>query len=322
MPLRPCCLVLMLVLPSAFSVHAQSYPARPIRVIVPFVPGGGVDFMGRLVARKLNESTGQPVIVDNRAGAGGALGSELVAKAAPDGYTLTVNNNSTHGASPALYSKLPYDAIRDFSPISVIATAPHILLVPANLPVPSMKELIELARAKPGVLNYGSSGTGSQSHLSAELFKYVTRTNFTHIPYKGAGASFAALLGGEIQVLFSAATGATPHLKANRLKALAVTGVERSRFMPEIPTFAEQGVARFDKSPWYALMGPAKLPPAIVHRLHAEIVRIVVDPEVAKIIASVGAEPVGGTPTECATAIRNEIELWTQLVKVAGIRVE
>jgi tripartite-type tricarboxylate transporter receptor subunit TctC len=312
----------MLAMPAALSVHAQDYPSRPIRVILPFVPGGGVDFVGRLVARKLSESTGQPVIVDNRSGAGGALGSELTAKAAPDGYTLTVNNNSTHGATPALYAKLPYDAVRDFAPISVIATGPHILLVAAGLPVVSMKELIELARAKPGMFNYGSSGTSSQSHLSAELFKYVTRTNFVHIPYKGAGGSLAALLSGEIHLVFSGAPGSMPHVRANRLRALAVTGTERSRLVPEIPTFAEQGVPRFEKSPWYALMGPAKLPAAIVHRLHAEIVKTVADPEVQKILTSVGAEPVGSTPAECAAAIRDEIALWRQLVKEAGIRVD
>jgi tripartite-type tricarboxylate transporter receptor subunit TctC len=312
----------MLGVPSPLSVHAQDYPSRPIRVILPFVPGGGVDFVGRLVARKFSESMGQPVIVDNRAGAAGALGSELVAKAAPDGYTLSVNNNSTHGATPALYAKLPYDAVRDFAPISVIASGPHILLVPAGLPVSSTKELIELARAKPGIYNYGSSGTGSQSHLSAELFKYVTKTNFVHVPYKGAGASFAAMLSGEVQLLFSGAPGAMPHVRANRLKALAVTGVERSRLVPEIPTFAEQGVPRFEKSPWYALMGPVKLPAAIVQKLHAEIVKAVSDPEVQKILTSVGAEPVGSTPAECAAAIRDEIALWKQLVKDAGIRVD
>ena len=316
------CLLLILAMAAAPSVHAQDYPSRPIRVILPFVPGGGVDFVGRLVARKLSESTGQPFIVDNRAGAAGALGSELAAKAAPDGYTLTVNNNSTHGATPALYAKLPYDAVRDFAPVSVIATTPHILLLPAGLPVGSTKELIALARAKPGVFNYGSSGTGSQSHLAAELFKYVTKTNFVHIPYKGAGGSFAAMLSGEIQLLFVGAPTAMPHVRANRLKALAVTGTERSRLVPEIPTFAEQGVPRFEKSPWYALMGPVKLPAAIVHRLHAEIVKMVADPEVQKILTSAGAEPVGSTPAECATAIKAEIALWTQLVKVAGIRVE
>jgi tripartite-type tricarboxylate transporter receptor subunit TctC len=312
----------MLAMPAALSVHAQHYPSRPIRVILPFVPGGGVDFVGRLVASKLSESMGQPVIVDNRSGAGGALGSELAAKAAPDGYTLTVNNNSTHGATPALYAKLPYDAVRDFAPISVIATGPHILLVPAGLPAGSMKELIELARARPGTLNYGSSGTGSQSHLSAELFKYVTKTNFVHVPYKGAGGSFAALLSGEIQLVFSGAPGSMPHVRANRLRALAVTGIVRSRLVPEIPTFAEQGVPRFEKSPWYALMGPVKLPAAIVLRLHAEIVKTVADSQVQKILTSVGAEPVGSTPAECAAAILEEIALWKQLVKDAGIRVD
>ena len=315
------CLLLIFAMPAAPGVHAQDYPSRPIRVILPFVPGGGVDFVGRLVSRKLSESTGQPVIVDNRAGAGGALGSELAAKAAPDGYTLTVNNNSTHGATPALYPKLPYDAVRDFTPISVIASSPHMLLVAAGLPVGSMKELIELARAKPGIYNYGSSGTGSQSHLSAELFKYVTGTNFVHVPYKGAGASFAAMLTGEIQLLFSAATGAMPHVRANRIKALAVTGTERSRFVPEVPTFAEQGVPRFEKSPWYALMGPAKLPATIVQRLHAEIVKAIADPEARKTLMSVGAEPVGSTPAECAAAVRDEIALWKQLVKDADIRI-
>ncbi len=301
---------------------AQGYPDRPLRLVVPFAPGGGVDFMGRLMARKLNESLGQSVVVDNRSGAGGVLGVELVAKAAPDGHTLTVTNNSSHGANQALNPKLPYDTIRDFTPVSTLATAPHVLLVGASVAASSLKELIALARAKPGALNFGSAGKGSQSHLSGELFKHVTGTQVVHIPYKGSGVVMTAALSGEIQMLFASSPGALPHVKAQRLKALGISGTQRSRIMAELATLSEQGLTGFESSPWFALLGPRGLPKPIVTQLHQEIVRAVADADVQKSLYAAGAEPVGSTPEQCAATIAHELALWTRLVKEAGIRID
>ncbi len=313
---------LLLLAAAANQVLAQGYPDRALRLVVPFAPGGGVDFTGRLMARKLSDSMGQSVVVDNRGGAGGVLGSEIVARAAPDGYTLTVTNNSSHGANQALNPKLPYDTIRDFTPISTIATAPHVLLAASTVAASSLKELIALARAKPGSLNYGSAGVGSQSHLSGELFKYVTRTNIVHIPYKGSGIVFAAALSGEIQLVFASSPGAMPHVKSQRLKALGVSGLKRSRIFTEIPTLSEQGLPGFDSSPWFALLGPKGLPKPIVTRLNQEIVKAVAETDVQRSLFAAGAEPVGSTPEQCAATVRHELALWTKLVKDAGIKVD
>lgn len=307
---------------SVTKSYAQGYPDRPIRMVVPFAPGGGVDFTGRLMARKLTETLGQSVVVDNRTGAGGVLGVEIVARATPDGYTLTVTNNSSHGANQALYPKLSYDTIGDFTPVSTIATAPHILLVASSVPANSVKELIALARAKPGALNYGSAGRGSQSHLSGELFKHVTQTSVVHIPYKGSGVVMSAALSGEIQMLFASSPGAMPHVRAQRLKALGVSGTKRSRIFPELPTLSEQGLTGFESSPWFALLGPRGLPRPIVTRLNREIVGAVADADVQKSLFTAGAEPVGSTPEQCAATIAHELALWTKLVREAGIRVD
>lgn len=302
------------------AVDAQSYPARPIRLIVPFAPGGGVDFMARLMGQKLTDSLGQPVVIDNRGGAGGVIGAELAARANPDGYTLVMGNNSSHGVSQSLTPKLPYDTIKDFAPISLIASAPHLMLTSLLVPARNTREFIELAKAKPGQFNYGSSGKGSQTHLSTELFKLVTGTNLVHIPYKGVGPGFTALMSGEIHFLFASTPSSLPHVRAGRIRALAITGERRSPLLPEMPTLLESGVTGFESGPWYGLLAPAGTPAAIVARLHREIVKIVHAHDVKEKLSFQGADPVGSTPAEFAATIKNELDKWTKLVTTTGMR--
>lgn len=300
---------------------AQKYPDRPVRLIVPFAPGGGVDYMGRVVGAKLTEALGQSFVVDNRSGSGGMQGGEMGAKATPDGYTLLMGNNSTHGVAQSIDPKnTPYDTIKDFVPITQVASAPHLLLGSMQMPAKTLKEFIDLAKAKPGSLNYGSSGKGSQTQMSMELFKYVTKTNVVEIPYKGVGPSFTALIAGEIQVMFASTTGSMPHVKAGRLRALGITSEKRSQLLPDMPTLGEQGVTGFEKGPWYGLLAPAKTPAAIVALLNREVVKAVRTPEMAERFASQGAEPVGSTPAEFAQVIKAELDKWTKLVKETGLK--
>lgn len=300
---------------------AELYPSRPIRLIVPFAPGGGVDFVGRILGQTMGESLRTPIIVDNRGGAGGVIGSELGARATPDGYTLTMGNNSTHGVNQALNSKLPYDTIRDFSPVSLVAIGQNLLVVSNNVPAKSIKELIAIARLKPGAINFGSAGEGSQTHLSAELFKYVTKTDMVHIPYKGIGPALTALVAGrEVSLMFASMTGSLPHVEAGRLRALGVTGNSRTQFAPNIPTVAEQGIKGFETGLFYVLLGPAGLPQPLVMRLHKEVSRAVQVTTVRDRFLSQGAEPVGGSPAECAAIIRNELAIWTKLATAIGLR--
>ncbi len=304
------------------NVSAQPYPTRTIQIVAPFTPGGGVDLMARLVAARLSESFGQSVVIDNRTGAGGAVGADFVARAAPDGYTLLVGNNSTHGVSQAVNPKLSYDTIKSFTSISLIAAAPNLLLTGPSVPVKSLNEFIALAKMKPGELNFGSSGIGSQNHLSGELFNYMAGTKIVHVPYRGSiGPGFAALLAGEIQLFWASTTGATQHISTGRLKALAITGVKRTQVAPEVPTFLEQGVKGFETGPWYALLGPASLPSPITTLLHREVVALAATGSFQKKLAGEGAEPIASTPAECADTISKELAKWTRLIKETGIQI-
>jgi len=310
----------MLAAMSVSGVAAQEYPTRPVRLIVPFAPGGSVDAVGRLVGQRLTESLGQAVVIDNRGGAGGVIGSEIAARSTPDGYTLLLSNNSTHGVNQAMNDRLPYDALRDFTHVSQLASAPHLLLTAGAFPAKSVRDLIELAKGRPGKIHFGSGGTGSQSHLSGELFANQAGIQLTHVPYKGSGPAATALLSGEIQLLMSGVLGSTTHVQAGRLRALGIMGVKRSPLLSAVPTFGEQGIKNLEVGPWYGISGPARLLPVVVRRLHEHVVIMVRNAEFRDRVLAQGAEPVGGTPEEFTQVVRNELAKWARLVKEVGLR--
>lgn len=300
---------------------AASYPARPIRIVIPSTPGGGNDFLGRLIAPKLTESWRQQVVVDNRPGAGGIIGSEIVARAAPDGHTLLIVSTG-YTVNPFLYKKLPYDTVTDFAPVTLLAGTTHVLVAHPSLPASTIKELLALAKAKPGQLTYAHSGVGTGGHLSVELFKAMAGLNMVGVPYKGAGASTAAVLSGEVQMLFTQVAPAIPHVRAGKLRALATTSLARSPQMPEVPTLHESGLAGYEVDAWVAMLAPGKTPPRIVARLQEEISKILHLPDTKARLANFGFEPVGNTSQEFAAFIRSELKKWSKLIQEAGIRAE
>ena len=302
--------------------QAQDYPVKPIRFIAPNLPGGPTDILARLIGHKLAESLGQPVVIENRAGAGGNVGTEAAARAAPDGYTLVTGNNATFGANVSLYKKLAFDPIKDFAPIVLVASQPNILVVHPSLPVTSVRELIAIAKARPGQLNYAGSGMGTAAHLAAEDFKSLTRTDIVHISYKSAGPALIDLIAGQTQLMFATSLSVMPFIKANRVRALAVTTAKRARIMPELPTVAEAGVPGFEAATWHGVFVPAGTPTAIIDRLNAEINRMLQLPDVRERLGSLGAEIIGGTPKEFSDHIRREIPKWAKVIKDAGVRVE
>jgi len=299
-------------------VQAQNYPAKPIRLIVPLAPGGGMDTVARGIAIKLNESLGQAVVVDNRGGGGGSIGAELVAHAAPDGYTLLMMS-ATAVIHPLMY-KAQYDPVRDFTPVSQVTTQPYVIVVNPAVPVMSVAELIVYAKSNPGKLNYASAGNGSLIHLASELFKSMTGVQMVHVPYKGIGAAYPDLIGGHIQLIFASIISALPLIQSQRLRALAVTGVQRAKALPDLPTVAEAGVPGFAVTQWYGVQAPAGTPRSIVERLNREIVQTLQLAEVAARLASDGAEAAGGSPQQFAALIRAERERWARVIKQAGIR--
>ena len=314
-------LLLGAILITPLTAAAQQYPTKAIRFVVPFAPGGGTDIIGRVVAQALNDALGQPVVVDNRGGAGSTLGTEIVAKSPADGYTILFGNISL-AFNATLYTKLRYDTIRDLAPISLSAVQPNILVIHPGLPAKNLKEFIELARAHPGKYNYASAGTGSGTHLAAELLKLQTKIDIVHVPYKGTGPALTDLLGGQINMMVSTFASALPHVKSGRMRALGVTTVKRSPAAPDVPTLIEGGVAGYDYSTWYGLLAPQKTPPAIVNKLRDEIVRIIRKPEVAARFVELGADPVGNTPAEFARQIESDIAIWAKVVKDSGIRAD
>jgi tripartite-type tricarboxylate transporter receptor subunit TctC len=305
----------------ACAVHAEDYPSRPVRVVVPFAPGGPNDLIVRLVAPKLTESLGQPFLVENRAGAGGNIGTDYVAKSAPDGYTLLSVGPGSLIINP-LMGKVPYDPSRDFAPVTLMARAPNALVANPSLPARSVKELIELARARPGAINYGSGGNGSTPHLSAALFAAMAGIELTHVPYKGTAPATADLIGGRVQIAFLGIPAVLPHARSGRLRVLAVTGSSRSPELPGVPTVDESGVRGYEVSPWYGLLAPAGTPRAIVTRLAAETTRIARTAEMRGKLAAQGAEAGGGTPDEYAAVIRADTATWARVIREAGIRGE
>jgi tripartite-type tricarboxylate transporter receptor subunit TctC len=304
------------------AVAAQgAYPSKPIRMIVPYPPGGPTDVLGRIVAQKLSESLGQQVVIENRPGASGMIGSELVAKAAPDGYTL-LTNASIHVINPSLYPKMNFDALRDFAPVSLIAQVPLILVVNPGLPVKSVPELIALAKAQPNRLNFGSSGNAAAPHLAGESFKIATGVQMQHVPYKGSAPALTDLIGGQVQLIFDSMPSAMPHVKSGKVRALAVTTAKRSPTVPDLPTIAESGVPGFDISTWYGVWAPAGTPKDIVNKIAAEIAKALHQPAVRERLAALGAEPVGNTPEEFAAYCQSELAKWSKIVRESGAKAD
>ena len=301
---------------------AQDWPSKPLRFIAPNLPGGPTDILARLIGQKLAESLGQPVVIENRAGAAGNIGTEAAAKAPPDGYTLVTGNNATFGANVSLYKRLGFDPVKDFAPVILVATQPNILVVHPSLPVNSVRELVALAKARPGQLNYSGSGMGANAHLAAELFKSMTGTSIVHIPYKSAAPALTDLIAGQTQLMFATALSVVPYIKANRVRALGVTTAKRSRSVPDVPTIAEAGVPGFEASTWHGVLVPAGTPVAIVDRLNAEINRTLQQADVRDRLAALGAEIVGGTPKEFADHIQREIPKWAKLIKSIGVQLD
>ena len=298
---------------------AQVYPNRPIRVIVPQSAGGSTDLAARAVTQRLGDALGQPVVIDNRPGAGSLVGTDLVAKAAPDGYTL-LGVASSFSINPSLQANLPFDPVRDFAPISRLCALPHILVVHPAVPVKSVKELIALARAKPGRLNVATSGVSTSSHMAAELFMYMTGTKMVPVPYKGGAPGNIAVVSGEVQLYFATISTALPHIRAGKLRAIAVTTRKRTTAAPEYPTIAEAGLPGYEHASWVGMLAPAGTPPAIISRLNTEIARIVHLPEVKEYLLSDGLEPEGDSAKEFTASIRNEVAKWIKVVKAAGIK--
>ena len=309
-------LVLGLVAPSAWS---QNYPNRPIRYIVGQAPGGSSDTLARIITQRVGDGLGQQLVVDNRPGATGIIGAEVVARAAPDGYTL-LQVSTSHATNPAMQTKLPYDSVRDFTPISLLSQQPNIWLVHPTLPVKNMKELIAYAKAKPGQLNFASSGTGGSQHLAGELLKGMTGIEMTHIPYKGSPPALIDVLAGRVPVMSSTMPPALPHIKTGKVRVLAVTSLKRSPALPDVPTVAESGVPGYEAISWQALVGPGAMPKPIVSRINAEFVKVLKQPDIVAKLNEQGYETVASTPEWFAAYTRSEIAKWTKVIKAAGIK--
>jgi tripartite-type tricarboxylate transporter receptor subunit TctC len=307
---------------SSPATAAETYPAKPVKLIVPFPPGGSLDFAGRLIAQKLSEAWGTSVVVENRPGAGGNIGADLVAKSPPDGYTILLGALSTHAVNPSLYAKMPYDAVKDFAPITLIAVTPNVLVVNANSPVQNVKEFISYTKANPGRLSFGSGSNGSAGHLAGELYKVETGTDSVHIPYKGGAPATQALLAGDTQFMFDNLANAMAQVKGGKLRALAVTTAKRSSLAPELPTMAEAGLPGFDISTWYGLFAPAGTPPAIVAKWNADVTKILTAPDVRARFVADGAEPAPNTPEQFAQFIAYELTKYARIVKTSGAKVD
>jgi tripartite-type tricarboxylate transporter receptor subunit TctC len=304
------------------GAQAPAYPTKPIRLVVPFPAGGATDILAREVAKHLTDAWGQSVVVDNRPGAGGNIGSELVAKAAPDGYTLEMGTVGTHAINASLYSKMPYDHVRDFVPVILVAGVPNVLEVNPALPVNSVQELIAYAKANPGKLNFASSGSGTSIHLSGELFKVMAGVQMTHVPYKGSAPALQDLIGGQVQLMFDNLPPSLPQIKAGKLRALAVTSAARAPALPDTPTVAEAGLPGFEASSWFGVLAPAGTPPEIVNKLNAEIAKWLASPGAKEKLANVGANIAGGTPEDFARHIQAETAKWAKVVKESGAKVD
>jgi len=307
---------------SPSPAQPSAFPDRPIHFVVGFTPGGPSDILSRALGQKLAEQWGQQVVIENRPGAGGNIAAEAVARSAPDGYTWLLGNNSILATNASLYRKLGYDPVKDFAPVALVAIQPNILVVNPQVPASSVRELIALARAKPGQLNYASSGSGAAAHLSGELFKAMTGVDMVHVPYKGAQPALTDVIAGQAQLMFATSASVLPYVKSGRLRALAVTTAQRSATVPELPTVAEAGVPGFESITWHGVVVPAATPAPLVERLNRDIVAVLQMPDVRERLAALGAEVVGGTPSAFADYIAKEIPKWTKVVKDSGARAE
>ena len=314
------CCVLSCVAPQPAA--AQNYPAKSVRFIVPFAPGGPTDIFGRAISQKLTESMGQSFVVDNRGGAGGNIGAEMVAKAAPDGYTLLMGTVGTHAINPGLYAKVGFDALKDFAPITLVADAPTLLAVHPSVPAKTVKELVALAKARPNQLSYGSAGNGASNHLAGVLLCMMAGIQMTHIPYKGSGAALIDVIAGNIPVMFNNPASIMPHVKEGRLRPLAVSSLTRSKLLPDMPTLAETGVPGFEVRSWHGAFAPAGTPRDIVNRLNAEMVKALAQPDVRERFTSQGVELVGNKPEEFAAFIQSEHAKWGKVVRASGAKAD
>ena len=306
---------------AASQAAAADYPARPVRLVVAFAPGGSVDVVARLLAQKLSERWKQQVVVDNRPGAGGNVSAEIVARAQPDGYTLYMTSAALV-VNPTLYSTVSYDPVRDFTPISLVATVQSVLVSHPALPVKSIKDLVALARSRPGQINYVSTGSGTSGHLMMELFKSMAGIDLVHVPYKTIGQAYADLTSGQVPLFFPTAPGALPHIQGGRIRPLGVAGASRSPALPGVPTIAESGVPGYDAGTWYPLLAPARTPRAVVEAVHRDLVHVLGLPDIRERLAAAGIEIVGGTPDELARHIRDEIPKWARVIKQSGARAD
>jgi tripartite-type tricarboxylate transporter receptor subunit TctC len=310
----------MLLFPAI--VEAQPYPNKTIRLVVPFPPGGSLDVVARAIGQKLSEAWGQPVVIDNRPGAGGNIGAEVVAKSVPDGYTILEGALSTHAVNVSLYSKMPYDPIRDFAPITLVAVTPNVLVLKPSMPASSVGELIAYAKANPGKLSFGSGSNGSAGHLAGELFKTEAGVDMLHVPYKGGAPALQALLAGDTQLMFDNLANSMQQVRAGKLKAIAVTTAKRSVLVPDLPTLAESGLPGFDIYTWWGFLAPAGTPNEIIAKWNAEVSRILNTPEMRAFFAQQGAEPAPTTPEQFATLIRSEIPKYAKIIKDSGAKVD
>ena len=322
MTFNRCWAIAALLAVFAQNAFAQAYPTHSIRLVVPFPAGGTTDILARAAAQKLSESLGQAVVVDKRPGAAGNIGADLVAKSAPDGYTLLMGTVGTHAINPGLYAKMPYDHVKDFVPVVLVAGVPNVLAVYPAFPVNSVAELIALAKSKPGTINFASSGSGTSIHLSGELFKTMAGVDMTHIPYKGSSPALTDLMGGQVQIMFDNLPSSLPLIKAGKLRAIAVTSLKRAPALPDVPTISESGLPGFEASSWFGVLAPAGTPAPIVAKLNADVNKWLQSPEAREQLLAQGANAAGGTPEQFAAHIRAETEKWAKVVKASGAKAD
>jgi len=307
---------------NVYPALAETWPTRPIRFIVPFAPGGGGDVVGRIIGQRMSEQFGKPLVIDNRAGGGGTLGCELAAKAAPDGYTLLLGNVGPIAVGPALYPKLAYDPVRDFAPVTMIASFPNLLVANPGLPFKTVPELVAYAKSRPGTLNFASAGAGTSTHLAGELFKSVAGIDVVHVPYKGGAAAMTDIIAGQVAYYFGTMPSSMPLAKAGKLRALAVTSLTRSPAAPEVPTIAESGYPKFETAAWYGLMFPAGTPREIIAKMNSAMLVVLALPDIRERLVHEGSEPMGSTPAQFGAYIKAEIAKWSAVVKAANLKAD